>query len=163
MHVLNKKKLLFAEAYTNNLDPKTFQNIYQSAIKAGYSDNYARTGACKLLAQDKIREYIEKKVDGINVKMIFCDYIDVMSPTVRDSRSSDEYYAHGIITQELRNIARHHKVPIFTATQNTRGSENPNHAMSNDMVGDEMTSLPLIVILMKTTSLIQGTSYQLAA
>lgn len=45
-------------------------NIYQSAIKAGYSENYARTNASKLLEKDSIKAYIKNKIKEIESKQI---------------------------------------------------------------------------------------------
>jgi phage terminase small subunit len=37
-------------------------NVYQSAIAAGYSDNYAKVGACKLLENVSIKQYIGEQM-----------------------------------------------------------------------------------------------------
>lgn len=44
----------FAEYYAQT------GNIVQSAVKAGYSENFAKTNACKLLENDRVAEYIRK-------------------------------------------------------------------------------------------------------
>ena len=61
-----------------------------------------------------------------------------MSPTINKYSKYSDYESHGIIVQELRNLSQHYKIPVFTATQNTRGSENINVAMSNSHVGDSI-------------------------
>lgn len=45
-------------------------NIYQSAIKAGYSENYAKTNASKLLEKDSVKTYIEEKLEEIQSQRI---------------------------------------------------------------------------------------------
>lgn len=45
-------------------------NIYQSAIKAGYSENYAKTNASKLLEKDSVKNYIEEQLAEIQSQRI---------------------------------------------------------------------------------------------
>lgn len=45
-------------------------NIYQSAIKAGYSENYAKTNASKLLEKDSVKTYIDEKLEEIQSQRI---------------------------------------------------------------------------------------------
>jgi len=71
---------------------------------------------------------------GVTVKMVIIDYLDVMSPTM--GSNGDTYEKQGIITQELRALTRNHKLPVLTATQNKRDSENPNYRQSNNSIGD---------------------------
>lgn len=51
---LNPRQKKFAEYYAQ------CGNTVQSAIKAGYSENYANTNACKLLENDRVAEYIKQ-------------------------------------------------------------------------------------------------------
>lgn len=51
---LNARQKKFAEYYAQS------GNTVQSAIKAGYSENYANTNACKLLEKDRVSEYIKE-------------------------------------------------------------------------------------------------------
>ena len=71
---------------------------------------------------------------GVNVKMAIIDYLDVMTPTMKDK--FDTYEKQGVITHELRALTRNHKMPILTATQNKRDSENMNYKQSNQSIGD---------------------------
>ena len=52
--MLKDKQKKFAEYYAES------GSIYHSAIKAGYSENYARTGAAKMLENVSIAEYISQ-------------------------------------------------------------------------------------------------------
>lgn len=45
-------------------------NIYESAIKAGYSENYAKTNASKLLEKDSVKKYIDEQLAEIQSKRI---------------------------------------------------------------------------------------------
>lgn len=51
---LNTRQKKFAEYYAQ------CGNTVQSALKAGYSENYANTNACKLLENDRVSEYIKE-------------------------------------------------------------------------------------------------------
>ncbi len=51
---VNERQKKFAEYYAQS------GNTVQSAIKAGYSENYASTNACKLLENDRVAEYIKQ-------------------------------------------------------------------------------------------------------
>ena len=76
------------------------------------------------------------RVEGWKVKMCFMDYVDCANPTIMKYTSVKDYDVHGQIVQELRNLSREHKIPIITATQNAKISENMNMAMDNSMIGD---------------------------
>ena len=77
---------------------------------------------------------------GVNIKMVIIDYLDVMAPTMNYSHG-DTYLNQGIITQELRSLTRTHKLPVLTATQNKRGSENPQYRQSASDIGDSHLKL----------------------
>lgn len=51
---LNERQKRFAEYYAQS------GNTVQSAIKAGYSENYANANACKLLENVRVAEYIKE-------------------------------------------------------------------------------------------------------
>ncbi len=76
------------------------------------------------------------QVEGWKVKMCFMDYVDCANPTIMKYTSIKDYDVHGQIVQELRNLSREHRIPIITATQNAKISENMNMAMDNSMIGD---------------------------
>jgi hypothetical protein len=77
------------------------------------------------------------KVEGWNAKMVFLDYVDCATPTIQRYTSFKDYDLQGQIVQELRNLSRAHKLPIITATQNSKISENMNVSMDNTQIGDE--------------------------
>lgn len=45
-------------------------NIYQSAIKAGYSETYAKTHAYKLLENISVKNYIDKRLKELEEKRV---------------------------------------------------------------------------------------------
>jgi len=75
-------------------------------------------------------------VDGYNVKLAFLDYVDIMKPSTYNSGFYDEYTGQGEIVQELRAISRIYKIPIISATQNKRESENLNSELNSGQIGD---------------------------
>ncbi|MFQ7776620.1 MAG: terminase small subunit [Streptococcus lutetiensis] len=56
MTKLNERQRRFADEYIIS------GNIEQSALKAGYSENYARSQSHKLLANVGVKEYIDKRL-----------------------------------------------------------------------------------------------------
>jgi phage terminase small subunit len=63
--------------------------IYQSAIKAGYSENYAKTNASKLLEKDSVKNYIEEQLANIQSKRI-ADITEVMEYLTKGMRQELE-------------------------------------------------------------------------
>ena len=64
-------------------------NIYQSAIKAGYSENYAKTNASKLLEKDSVKSYIEEKLAFIQSQRI-ADITEIMEYLTKGLRQELE-------------------------------------------------------------------------
>lgn len=77
------------------------------------------------------RVYVEH---GIRVKMGIIDYLDVMKPTMK--ASGDTYKDQGTITHEMRALTRNHKIPILSATQNSKSSEDMRYKQTNASIGD---------------------------
>lgn len=61
---LNIRQRKFAELYAQS------GNTVQSAIKAGYSENYANANACKLLENVRVSEYIREITDKLKDERI---------------------------------------------------------------------------------------------
>ncbi|MCL4890662.1 Phage Terminase Small Subunit [Streptococcus infantarius subsp. infantarius] len=53
---MNERQRRFADEYIIS------GNIYQSAIKAGYSDAYAKTQASKIIENHSVKSYIDKRL-----------------------------------------------------------------------------------------------------
>lgn len=64
-------------------------NIYESAIKAGYSENYAKTNASKLLEKDSVKAYVDEKLAEIQSKRI-ADITEVMEYLTKGLRQELE-------------------------------------------------------------------------
>ncbi|KKI55459.1 Phage terminase, small subunit [Staphylococcus equorum subsp. equorum] len=61
---MNERQKRFADEYIRTA------NAHQSAIRAGYSEKYARTNAHKLLANDSIKSYIEARFKELEKQSI---------------------------------------------------------------------------------------------
>ena len=61
---LNVKQKAFADYYIET------GNAYQSAIKAGYSENYAKGNIIKLLENESVKIYIQEKMKEIESERI---------------------------------------------------------------------------------------------
>lgn len=80
---LNKRMKDFADFYLET------GNIYHSAIRAGYSENYAKTNASKLLENDSVKEYMGEILDEVNSKRI-ADITEVMEYLTKGLRQELE-------------------------------------------------------------------------
>ena len=56
---MTPKQKMFADEYIAT------GNAYQSAIKAGYSENYAKGNAIKLVENESVKAYIDKRLEEI--------------------------------------------------------------------------------------------------
>ncbi len=74
--------------------------------------------------------------DKLNTKLIVLDYVDCAKPTMDGFKVGDDYNNQGQILHELRQLTVNLDIPIITATQNSRASENLSGEMSNALVGD---------------------------
>lgn len=77
------------------------------------------------------------KSKGKRVRMAFIDYMDCMVPSNSKYTDYNDYNSHGIITQELRNLAQECLIPVITITQAVRGTETADF-MTNDNIGDSI-------------------------
>lgn len=75
------------------------------------------------------------KHQGINIKYLIVDYLDVLKPTLITS-NIDDYTKLGIITQEARTLSRLYGIPVITASQTTRGGDDIQRSMTNTIMGD---------------------------
>lgn len=80
---LNARQNKFAEYYVQS------GNIVQSAIKAGYSENYANANACKLLENVRVAEYIRQLSDKLKDERIMTakDRQVLLSDIARDDEN----------------------------------------------------------------------------
>ena len=85
--------------------------------------------------QDVVKFMDARKTEGFNPRAVFIDYLDIMVPSDARYTNYNDYDNHGVITQELRNIANEYGLPIITITQGKRDSESTG-SMSNTDIGD---------------------------
>lgn len=97
-------------------------------IKHSSENNFSPGDLSKFVDRLRVTE-------NLNVKLIVMDYIDVARPTIIES-GSDEYHNQGKIVHELRQLSRNLEIPILTATQNSRSSENLRGELTNQLIGD---------------------------
>jgi replicative DNA helicase len=89
-----------------------------------------------------ISRFIDRlSIEGYNTKIVIVDYIDVMVPSNNRYSNFDDYNSQGQIVLELRGLSRSYSVPVITATQNTRASENTSYSLSNEQLGDSIKKL----------------------
>ena len=69
--MLNQRQKMFADEYL------VTGNVYQSAIKAGYSENYAKGNSIKLLENESIKNYLDERLKQIESSKI-ADAAEVM-------------------------------------------------------------------------------------
>ena len=73
-------------------------NIYQSAIKAGYSENYAKTNASKLLEKDSVKNYIDEKLAEIQSQRIatVTEVMEYLTKGLRQELEEEVVVADGL-------------------------------------------------------------------
>lgn len=64
MSKLTPKQKRFADEYIIS------GNIYQSMVKAGYSENYAKSDGCKILDNPRVKAYIDDRMAGFEREAI---------------------------------------------------------------------------------------------
>lgn len=88
MKKLTIKQKKFADEYIKT------GNIYQSAINAGYSENYAKTNACKLLEKDSVKAYVDKKLSELEAESIAesKEVLQYLTSVLRGETHDEVYY-----------------------------------------------------------------------
>jgi hypothetical protein len=118
-----------------------FKNLIDSSVTAVTNGKFAvivKHENENIFSPGDLGRFLDRlKVEGWNAKMVFLDYVDCATPTIQRYTSFKDYDLQGQIVQELRNLSRAHKLPIITATQNSKISENMNVSMDNTQIGDE--------------------------
>jgi|SRR5690625_748659 len=61
---MNERQRRFADEYIRT------GNIYQSALNAGYSENYAKSRAGELLENKRVKPYIDKRLEELRKESI---------------------------------------------------------------------------------------------
>ena len=142
-----------AENYISNDDHlqkkfiNIFQDIFNNSIQYVIDDKLnliVKHGPENMVSAGDISKFVDtiKVTENINIKLIFIDYVDTMATTVKSNE--DDYVKHGTIVQELRNLSRQYKIPIITASQNSKSSENTQFALNNQQMGDSYRKIKLV-------------------
>lgn len=81
-------------------------NVYQSAINAGYSENYARTNAYKLLEKDSIKSYINERMKKLEEEAIAdqAEVLKYLTRVLRDEEREDVLVNIGNYEQEIQSM-----------------------------------------------------------
>lgn len=80
-----------------------------------------------------IDTYIENlKHEGINPDIIIVDYLNLLTPSFCN-KNEQQFIKVAIVSEQLRAISKKYKVPIFTATQSSRGSLMDQETKLQDM------------------------------
>lgn len=81
-------------------------NVYQSAINAGYSENYARTNAYKLLEKDSIKSYIDERMKKLEEEAIAdqAEVLKYLTRVLRDEEREDVLVNIGNYEQEIQSM-----------------------------------------------------------
>lgn len=81
-------------------------NVYQSAINAGYSENYARTNAYKLLEKDSIKSYIDERMKELEEEAIAdqAEILKYLTRIIRDQERDEVLVNVGNFEQEKQEI-----------------------------------------------------------
>lgn len=81
-------------------------NVYQSAINAGYSENYAKTNACKLLEKDSIKAYIDDRMKKLEEEAIAdqSEILRYLTRIIRDEEREEVLVNVGNFEQERQEI-----------------------------------------------------------
>lgn len=80
-------------------------NIYESAIKAGYSENYAKTNASKLLEKDSVKNYIEEQLAELQSKRI-ANITEVMEYLTKGLRQELEEEVVVVTDSGVRTVTK---------------------------------------------------------
>lgn len=86
VYEMNEKQKRFVDEYIIHA------NVYRAAINAGYSENYARTNASKLLAKDSIKDYKDKRLEEMKNKRTADaqEVIEYLTAVMRGEQSDEE-------------------------------------------------------------------------
>ncbi len=81
-------------------------NVYQSAINAGYSENYARTNAYKLLEKDSIKSYIDERMKKLEEEAIAdqAEVLKYLTRVLRDEEREEVLVNVGNYEQEIQTM-----------------------------------------------------------
>lgn len=103
MSRMSLKQKKFADEYIET------GNIFQSAIFAGYSENYAKTNAVKLLEKDSIKAYIDARLTELESKTIMSqrEALELLTSIARGEIKEPSLMFVGEGVQEVVELPTH--------------------------------------------------------
>lgn len=101
MSKLTIKQKKFADEYIIS------GNAYQSAINAGYSDNYAKAQSSKMLENVGIKSYIEERMKELDEESIADqkEVLQYLTRVMRGKETEEVLASVGNFEQEIKNIS----------------------------------------------------------
>lgn len=81
-------------------------NVYQSAINAGYSENYAKSDACKILEKPSVKAYIDDRMKKLEEEAIAdqSEILRYLTRIIRDEEREEVLVNVGNFEQERQEI-----------------------------------------------------------
>lgn len=81
-------------------------NVYQSAINAGYSENYAKSDACKILEKPSVKAYIDNRMKKLEEEAIAdqSEILRYLTRIIRDEEREEVLVNVGNFEQERQEI-----------------------------------------------------------
>lgn len=100
MKKLTIKQKKFADEYIKT------GNVYQSAINAGYSDNYAKSDACKILEKPSVISYMEERMKKLESETIAdqTEILQFLTRIVRGEEKEEVLVNVGNFEQEIQSM-----------------------------------------------------------
>lgn len=80
--------------------------MYQSAINAGYSENYAKSDACKILEKPSVKAYIDDRMKQLEEEAIAdqAEILKYLTRIIRDEEREEVLVNVGNFEQEKQEI-----------------------------------------------------------
>ncbi len=81
-------------------------NKYQSAIKAGYSENYAKCDIVKLFENESVKKYIEERLEKLKKESIAeqDEVLQYLSSIMRGEQQEQTLVGEGMGEQSIKDI-----------------------------------------------------------
>lgn len=105
---LTKKMRVFADEYLKT------GNIYQSAIKAGYSENYAKGNAGKLFENERVQRYIQTQLELIQSETIadVQEVLQFLTKGIRQELEEEVLMSEGIGDGMSETVVKKKKISL---------------------------------------------------
>jgi phage terminase small subunit len=140
MRKLTEQQRRFADEYIIT------GNIYKSAIIAGYSDNYAKTSAGKLLGNVRVKAYIDERLDKLKKDSIAeqDEILQYLTSVMRGQTEDEQLLVVG--DGDFGSSVEKHKRKSDTQAR-TKAAEllGKRYAMWTDKVDQTNTNIEIVI------------------